>query len=72
MFMNSVAFFILDECYEKQEFIPMFTPSTFKEEDPEKLLAIMQENAFATIVTTDEHGVPIAIFLPHGMKNQAC
>ncbi len=46
----------------------MFTPSTFKEEDPEKLLTIMQENAFATIVTTDEHGVPIATPLPFLVK----
>ena len=42
----------------------MFTPSSFKEKNPETLFKIMQENAFATIVTTDKHGAPVATSLP--------
>jgi len=49
----------------------MFTPSAFKEEDPEKLLTIMQENAFATIVTTDEHSAPVATPLPFLIKKNS-
>jgi len=48
----------------------MFIPSSFKEEDPETLFKIMQENAFATIVTTDEHGAPVATPLPFLIKKK--
>jgi len=49
----------------------MFTPSSFKEENSETLLKIIQENAFATIVTTDEHGAPIATPLPFLIKKSS-
>ena len=46
----------------------MHTPSFFKEENPEKLLNIMQENAFATLITTDENGLPVATPIPFIIK----
>lgn len=49
----------------------MFTPSSFKEENPETLLKIMQENSFATIVTTNEHGASVATPLPFLIKKKS-
>jgi transcriptional regulator len=46
----------------------MHITSTFKEDNPEALLKIMRENAFATIITTDENGRPIASQLPFLIK----
>jgi transcriptional regulator len=48
----------------------MHIPSTFKEDDPTKLLKIMQENAFATIITNDSDGLPIATSLPFLIKQK--
>lgn len=42
----------------------MHIPSSFKEENLEILLKIMRENAFATLVTTDNNGLPVATTLP--------
>lgn len=42
----------------------MYIPKTFKEDNPETLLQIMRDNAFATLVTSDEEGMPIATPLP--------
>ena len=42
----------------------MHIPSSFNEENPEVLLDIMRANAFATIITNDEDGKPIATSLP--------
>jgi len=47
----------------------MHLPKYFLEDKPETLLGIMQENAFATIVTTDEEGLPVATPLPFLIKN---
>ena len=48
----------------------MHIPSSFKETDPATLLQIMQENAFATVVTTDSNGAPVATPLPFLIKHQ--
>ena len=42
----------------------MYIPSAFKEVDPNKLIQIISENAFATLVTTDDEGIPVATPLP--------
>lgn len=42
----------------------MHIPSSFIEDNPETLLQIMRENAFATLVTSDENGLPVATPLP--------
>ena len=42
----------------------MFIPDTFREEDQDTLIQIMNENAFATLITTDESGLPVATPLP--------
>ena len=42
----------------------MHIPATFTEDNPEILLQIMRDNAFATLVTTDENGLPVATPLP--------
>ncbi len=46
----------------------MHTPKTFEEKNPDTLLKIMRDNAFATIITTDENGKPIATQLPFLVK----
>ncbi|MEE9325737.1 MAG: FMN-binding negative transcriptional regulator [Cocleimonas sp.] len=48
----------------------MHIPSSFKEDNPTKLLEIMQENAFATIITTDPDGLPVATSLPFLIKQK--
>ena len=48
----------------------MYIPKLFKEEDQNTLVSIMQQNAFATIVTIDEKGRPIATSLPFLIKRQ--
>ncbi len=48
----------------------MHIPSTFKETNQQTLLQIMQENAFATLVTTDVDGAPVATSLPFIIKQQ--
>ena len=48
----------------------MHISSTFKEDNTDTLLKIMQENAFATIITTDEKGRPVATQLPFLIKNE--
>ena len=46
----------------------MHVPSVFKEDNPEVLLKIMNDNAFATLVTTDENNLPVATQLPFLIK----
>jgi transcriptional regulator len=48
----------------------MHTSKTFKENDPAALLKIMQENAFATIITNDDEGKPVATQLPFLVKQK--
>ncbi|MEE9310265.1 MAG: FMN-binding negative transcriptional regulator [Cocleimonas sp.] len=48
----------------------MHTTKTFREENPYTLLSIMQENAFATLITTDEKGRPVASQLPFLIKQK--
>lgn len=46
----------------------MYTPNSFQEKDPKKLLQIMQDNAFAMIVTTDNKSKPVSTSLPFLVK----
>lgn len=48
----------------------MYIPNAFKEEDSATLLKIMKENAFATLITTDENGKPVATPIPFLIKNE--
>ena len=36
----------------------MYVPRHFEEQDPERLLALMRQHAFATLVTGGEAGAP--------------
>ena len=46
----------------------MHTTKVFKENNLDTLLKMMQENAFATIITTNEQGKPVATQLPFLIK----
>ncbi len=48
----------------------MHTPKIFTENDPSTILQIMRENAFASIITTDEEGKPVATQLPFLIKQK--
>ncbi len=48
----------------------MHLPKYFSEDNPATLFGIMRENAFATIVTSDEEGLPVATSLPFLIKNE--
>ncbi len=48
----------------------MHTTSAFKEANPYTLLKIMNENAFATLITTDEKNRPVATQLPFLIKQK--
>jgi transcriptional regulator len=42
----------------------MYIPQQFNQDDPELLLEVMQRHSFATLVTSDEEGLPVATPLP--------
>ncbi|MFP2908671.1 FMN-binding negative transcriptional regulator [Pyxidicoccus sp. 3LFB2] len=42
----------------------MYVPRHYEEQDPERLLALMRQHAFATLVTVGEDGAPFATHLP--------
>jgi len=42
----------------------MYTPKAFREDDREKLYALMQEYSFAVLVTSQQDGTPLATHLP--------
>lgn len=42
----------------------MYVPQHFKQDDPALLLEVMQRHSFATLVTADESGLPMATPLP--------
>ncbi len=42
----------------------MYLPQHFKQDDPALLLEVMQRHSFATLVTSDETGLPLATPLP--------
>lgn len=46
----------------------MYIPSIFNKDDPEKIIEILEENSFATLVTTDPDGTPNATPLPFLIK----
>ena len=46
----------------------MYIPKYFKDEDKDRLIALANEYAFATLVTTNE-GVPFAGHLPLLLEN---
>jgi transcriptional regulator len=48
----------------------MHINSAFRIDNPDTLLKIMQENAFATLITTDEKGRPVATQLPFLIKQK--
>lgn len=48
----------------------MHIPAAFKEDNPEYLLKIMHKNAFATLITTDEKGLPIPTNLPFLIRQE--
>jgi len=48
----------------------MHITSAFKEENSDILLKIMRENAFATLITTDTKGRPVATQLPFLIKQE--
>lgn len=48
----------------------MHITSAFKEDNQEILLKIMQENAFATLITTDDKARPVASQLPFLIKQK--
>jgi transcriptional regulator len=49
----------------------MHTTKAFKVDDPDSLLQIMRENAFATLITNDVNGRPTATQLPFLIKEVA-
>ncbi len=42
----------------------MYIPRHYEEQDPERLLALMRQHGFATLVTVGEDGAPFATHLP--------
>jgi transcriptional regulator len=42
----------------------MYLPSSFAEQDPEKLARFIQQNGFATLISQDESGLPFASHVP--------
>ncbi len=48
----------------------MHTTRLFQETNPDTLLKVMRENAFATLITTDEEGRPVATQLPFIIKQK--
>ena len=42
----------------------MYVPSEFKEDDPARLAAVMAENSFGILVTTDDEAAPFATHIP--------
>ena len=49
----------------------MYIPRHFHEEDTERLLALMKQHAFATLVTVGEDGAPFATHLPFLVERDA-
>jgi transcriptional regulator len=49
----------------------MYVPRHFQEQDPERLLALMKQHAFATLVTVDGDGAPFATHLPFLVERDA-
>lgn len=49
----------------------MYIPRHFHEEDTERLLALMRQHAFATLVTVGEDGAPFATHLPFLVERDA-
>jgi transcriptional regulator len=49
----------------------MYVPRHFQEQDPERLLTLMKQHAFATLVTVGEDGAPFATHLPFLVERDA-
>ncbi|QSQ21108.1 FMN-binding negative transcriptional regulator [Pyxidicoccus parkwayensis] len=49
----------------------MYIPRHFHEQDTERLLALMKQHAFATLVTVGEDGAPFATHLPFLVERDA-
>ena len=49
----------------------MYIPSAFKIDKTNELMQIMRENAFATVITTDENNLPVATSLPFLIQQDA-
>lgn len=49
----------------------MYTPAAYRETDRERLHAMMRENSFALLVSTDSDGIPTATHLPFYLDENA-
>ncbi|MFP2929309.1 FMN-binding negative transcriptional regulator [Pyxidicoccus sp. 3LG] len=49
----------------------MYIPRHFQEQDPERLVALMRQHGFATLVTVGEDGAPFATHLPFLVERDA-
>ncbi|NMO23281.1 FMN-binding negative transcriptional regulator [Pyxidicoccus fallax] len=49
----------------------MYIPRHFEEQDPERLLALMRQHSFATLLTVGEDGAPFATHLPFLVERDA-